>query len=99
MAITYKYAEIQTAVTNIDGIAGEYAETATKFISSIEAATANWSGACKNNFMKLIYGDIQKHLSVTVPEIVRGAASLLDSNATAMSNADSELAKSLPTSL
>ena len=94
--IVFDYAAMSASIKAIQAKAEAYATAADTLKSSLTNATANWTGASKNSFMTLIEGDFYKHTHTTIPEAVKGMASLLQNNLENMQNADSELAKSIP---
>lgn len=97
--IVFVYQEIQNAITQINNIAGEYEQAATAYKTAMNNATAAWSGASKDKFMKLSNGSVHEHFYTSIPETVRGMATLLSNNADAMCTADTEVANSIPDTL
>lgn len=87
------------AVTTIRSIAGQYAEASTTFQSAMASATAAWEGHSKDQFMAFITGPINTHMGTNVPEMVKGIATLLENNASAMQEADTQVGNNMPTSL
>ncbi len=97
--IVFKYPEMEAAAKKIDGYAEEYKTAANTLLASMRSATASWEGVSKDKFTALVEGSIAKYMSVSVPEMVTGLATMLRNNAKAMQDADSEIAKNIPDSI
>lgn len=94
--IVFKYADIESTAAAIETIAGQYREKATSFINAATAAADSWKGDTKDAFIEYIStGSVQKFISVQLPEMVEALASVLRGNATAMNNADGQIASSI----
>ena len=95
-AIVFKYADIESTAVAIDAIAGEYKEKATAFITAAKNASEPWKGDTKDAFIEYIStGSVYKFISEGLPEIVAALATVLRGNATAMSDADGQIATSI----
>lgn len=97
--IVFRYPEMENSASKIEGFAGEYEQAAATFLNAMQAATASWEGASKDKFTVLVEGSIYKYMHESVPQMVRGLATLLKNNAETMANADSEIAKNIPDSV
>lgn len=97
--IVFKYPEMDSVATKIDGYAGEYEQAAATFLAAIQNATADWEGESKNKFTALVEGSVYSYMHESVPQMVKGLAELLRSNAKTMENADAEIAKNIPDSI
>lgn len=97
--IVFRYPEMDSIASKIDGYASEYEQAARTFLSAMQSATESWEGASKDKFTTLVEGSIYKHMHESVPQMVTGLASLLKNNAETMKNADDEIAKNIPQSI
>jgi Uncharacterized protein conserved in bacteria len=94
--IVFKYADIESAAAAIDSIAGQYREKAAAFISATTNAAESWKGDTKDAFIEYIStGSVYKYISVQLPEMVEALATVLRGNATAMNEADNQIASSI----
>lgn len=94
--IVFKYPEMNSIASKIDGYAKEYEDAAETFKSAMQAATADWQGTSKDKFTTLLEGSVFNFMHESVPQMVRGLASLLRTNATSMQNVDAEIASNIP---
>lgn len=97
--IVFRYPEMESIASKIDGYASEYEQAAATFLSAMQSATASWEGASKDKFTALVEGSIYKYMHESVPQMVTGLATLLRNNAKTMGDADSEIAKNIPDSI
>ena len=97
--IVFNYTEIANAVEAIRSISSRFVEASDSFQSAMKSATDGWEGVSKDKFETFITGPIKKHMGTDIPTLVNGIATLLESNATSMSEADSEVGKNMPDSL
>ena len=97
--IVFKYPEMEIIASKIDGYSSEYERAATAFLSAMKSATESWEGASKNKFTTLVEKSIYKYMHDSVPQMVKGLATLLRNNAKTMEDADSEIAKNIPDSI
>ncbi len=97
--IVFNYPEMGDIVTKINGYAEQYASAAETFISAMQNATASWEGDSKNKFSTLLEGSVFQYMHESVPQTVKGLASLLQGNSTTMSEADSQIANNIPDSI
>lgn len=94
--IVFKYADIESAAMSIDSIAGQYREKAAAFISAATNAAEPWKGDTKDAFIEYIStGNVYKYISIQLPEMVEALATVLRGNATAMNEADGQIASSI----
>lgn len=97
--IVFNYTDMANAVTTINNIAQQYAAASASFQSAMANATANWEGHSKDKFMAFVTGPVKTHMETNIPDMVKGIATLLDNNAKAMQDADTQVGNNMPTSL
>lgn len=97
--IVFNYVEIDNAVNAIRGVAEKYVSASNAFQTAMKNATEGWEGASKDNFIDFIVGPIKKYTEIDIPDMIKGVATLLKSNADSMSEADAEVGKNMPDSL
>lgn len=94
--IVFKYADIESAAASIDSIAEQYREKATAFVAAATNAAEPWKGETKDAFIEYIStGSVYKFISIQLPEMVKALADVLRGNATAMNEADGQIAGSI----
>jgi len=97
--IVFKYSEMDTIAGKIDGYASQYEQAASAFLSSMDSAIESWEGDSKNKFSSLVHDSVYRYMHDSVPQMVRGLATLLRNNSTTMQNADSSIAGNIPDSI
>lgn len=97
--IVFKYHEMNSIASKIDGYAKEYEDAAETFKSAMLVATTDWQGTSKDKFTTLLEGSVFTYMHESVPQMVQGLASLLKNNATSMENVDTEIASNIPDSI
>lgn len=97
--IVFKYAEMESAATQIDDLAAQYKAAADTFETDFLGAVSSWEGASKDKMNAFISGPVKEYMGVTVPKILNSLAELLRANATQMQSADQQIADNIPTSL
>ncbi len=97
--IVFDYEKMNSAVTAIKNLANQYTTASNTLQSALNAATDGWEGSSKASFMQFVNGPVKNFMDTSVPEMVNGIATLLDNNATAMQNADAQVANNMPTKL
>lgn len=96
--IVFDYDAMSASVANIKNIAAQYASAAQTLKSGIDSAISNWEGDSKNKFVQL-FSTVYTYTHQDIPQMVTGLAELLEGNAKAMSDTDSEIAKNIPDSI
>lgn len=97
--IIFEYNNMNVTADKIATLSGDYATAGKNFITGMNEAIANWEGDSKNTFSAFINGDVNTYITQTIPNVIQGLSEMLASNAKQMENADSEIAKELPTTL
>ena len=99
--IVFNYEEMQKCVNKINEIADSYLRAANTFDSQYREATSAWTGLTKNKMDLFVVGDsgVLGYMKNSVPELVKGLATLLQANLDQMSSADSQIADNIPASL
>lgn len=100
--IVFDYTNIASCVTAIQNIAERYKTAANKFESDYRAAVTGWSGASKNKMDQFVVGasdSVLTYMRDSVPALVNGLASMLESNANQMGGTDEQIAESIPATL
>jgi WXG100 family type VII secretion target len=94
--IVFRYPEMRAAAASIQGIAGRYKAAAAAFESDFTAAISGWEGESKDKMQAFISGSVKEYTHDTVPQLLEALASLLNSNADQMENADRQIAENIP---
>lgn len=97
--IVFDYTKMDEAFKAINTLAGKYEKASQTFQTEMAKAISTWEGESKDAFEKFIKGAIKTHMETDIPNLVRGIATLLQNNATAMGDADSKIAQNMPKSL
>lgn len=97
--IVFNYPEMSDIVTKLNGYAAQYETAAETFRTAIQSATTTWEGASKEKFTTLVDVSVYKYMHESVPEMIRGLATLLDGNAKTMTEADQQIAQNIPDSI
>lgn len=97
--IVFNYPEMESSVSTLRNISGQYQAAGQSLIAALDNATATWQGASRDKFMALVNGSIRQYVEKSVPEMVTGLATLLANNAKSMQEADNEIAKNIPDSI
>ena len=97
--IVFSYPEMGDVVSKLRGYAQQYEQAADTFRSAIQTATASWEGASKDKFTQLVESSVYQYMHTSVPEMVKGLATLLEGNATTMTEADQQIAQNIPDSI
>lgn len=97
--IVFSYPEMGDVVLKLKNYAEQYMQAADDFRTAMQAATSSWEGASKDKFTTLVEGSVYQYMHQSVPEMVRGLATLLEGNATTMTEADTQIAQNIPDSI
>ena len=97
--IVYRFEEMNSAASEIDGYVEQYKSAAQRLIDSLNAVTKDWEGETKEKYSAFINGPIFEHLYENIPQIVAALSSEIRMSSENMSQNDSSLADSIPTSL
>ena len=98
-AITYRYAEMETAAGEIEGYAEQYKTAANTFRDEILNAVAPWEGEAKEKFVSFIETAVYEHIHNVIPQIVNATASQIRMGRENMERTDADLAANIPQSL
>ena len=97
--IVFKYPEMRTAVTAIEGYSSDYKTAAGAFESDFLSAINAWEGTSKDKMQAFITGPVKDFIAETVPQLVTGLSQMLAANADQMESADQQIADNIPSSL
>jgi uncharacterized protein YukE len=97
--IVYRFPEMETAASEVDGYAEQYKNAAQTLVDSIVSATANWEGDSRDKFITFLKGAIYEHTHENIPQIVGVIAAEIRASSENMSKTDAELAENIPQSL
>ena len=96
--IVYNFDAMASAKQSIEAVSNDLANAATTLKNAIDSNIANWTGASKDKFV-LFMDSINNFTGTSIKNSIDALAQLLDQNATAMQDADNELAKNIPDAL
>jgi WXG100 family type VII secretion target len=97
--IVYRFPEMETAASEIDGYADQYRSAAQTLVDSITSATASWEGDSKDKFRSFLEGAVYEHIHENIPQIVSVIAAEIRASSENMSRTDTNLAENIPQSL
>lgn len=97
--IIFRYGNMNQTVTKISELSDNYKTAGVELIDALNTAMGSWEGDSKDKFAAFINGDVNTYITQTIPDVVKGLSEMLASNAKQMQNADSNIAKQLPTKL
>lgn len=86
---------VLTAKDNLDAYATEYRTAGETFETSFNAAIAEMEGATKDALVELFNKTYKEFVTTSIPEMITGLASLLESNRSQFDEVDSSLAASI----
>ena len=84
-------ANVKTAVTNINTIAGKYKTAGTTFETDFKAAIADMEGDAKDALIELF----DKSYTSGLPAMIKGLSKLLEGNRSNFESVDSKIAASI----
>ena len=93
----FRYGKMEEAANAIDGYAKDYADAAITLNTAVTNAISDWEGASKEKFVTFMTS-VNTYTGTTIPDVVRGVASVLRSNAESMKDADKQIADAMPES-
>ena len=97
--IVFDYEKMEASAKKLEECAGRYEAAAQTFLTAMQNATASWQGASKNKFDNLVSNSVYNYMYKSVPDMVKGLASLLRNNGTTMQGVDEEIANKIPDSI
>jgi len=97
--IIYRFPEMGTAATEVDGYAEQYKSAANTLIESVLSAVANWEGESKDKFVSFLQGAVFEHIHNTVPQLVGVVSAQIRMSSDNMNKTDAELANNIPQTL
>ena len=97
--IKFEYDQIESVATKLDSYAQEYESAGKTLVDSLLSSTGQWKGASKEKFEIFVNDAVSPHVQTSIPQLVRDLAKLLRDNATAMREADEQMAGQIPNSL
>ena len=97
--IVYRFPEMESAASEVDGYADQYKSAAQTLIDSVASATANWEGDSKDKFKSFLEGAVYEHLHDNIPQLVGVIAAEIRASSENISKTDTSLADNIPQSL
>jgi WXG100 family type VII secretion target len=97
--IVYRFPEMESAASEVDGYAEQYKSAAQNFLDAITTATASWEGASKDRFKTFMEGAVFEHIHDSIPQLVSVIAAEIRASSENMSKTDNSLAENIPQSL
>ena len=94
--IVFRYTEMRNAASAIQDIATRYKSAATQFETDFTGAINGWEGESRDKMQAFISGTVKEYTCDTVPKLLEALASLLNSNADQMEDADRQIAENIP---
>ena len=88
-------AAVESAVENINTIAGDYKKLGESFITDLNNAIADMEGAAKDALHNFINTDVKTFVEESLPSAVEGMATLLEANRTNFVDVDQQIAHSI----